>query len=319
MKRLCVYLTLCLTLLATLGHGAEKLVWRDEFNFPSLNKKFWTPEVNFVRNVEAAQIYTDRPKNLSIKRGALTLTAYEEYFENKNWKPKSKLWTENRKAANYTSGSVNSRGKIEFRYGRVEIRARIEHGRGVWPALWLIGNNPGGWPACGEIDILEFVSQNPNTIHATLHYKKNGAYTHPTNPYNAKKPVAGDWHLYGMNWTPEKIELLFDNQVIFTKRLDEVTSSNGTNPFRAGTFFFILNLALDGWAEAPVGKDYPRSFMIDYIRLYQDDTIEGTLFHVNGQPVATAKKSSSKALKRPPQKKARTAPSKRKKRPTRKK
>ncbi|MDO5462065.1 MAG: glycoside hydrolase family 16 protein [bacterium] len=282
-----LFLRLLLLLLVRVGFGAEQLVWREEFNGSKLNTTYWTPEINFVRNVEAVQIYTNRPKNLMLRGGHLILTAHNEYFESTNWKPESKHWWESRKAANYTSGSINSKGKLQFRYGRVEIRAKIEHGRGVWPALWLIGDNPGGWPSCGEIDILEFVSQNPKTVHATLHYTKNGKYTHPTNPYQAKKAIAGDWHIYGMNWTPEKLELTFDGDVIFTHQLDQATQNDGKNPFRDGVYHFIINLALDGWAEAPVAADYPRAFTVDYVRLYQDCAVEGTTLLINGETPST--------------------------------
>ncbi|MBQ9693997.1 MAG: glycoside hydrolase family 16 protein [Kiritimatiellae bacterium] len=281
LKHLFGLLILCAT--PTL-FAIERMVWHDEFNAPKLNLAYWTPEINFVRNIDAVQIYTDRPENLSLTKGSLTLTARHEHFKNTRWNPKSPHWWENRQAADYTSGSINSRDKVMFRYGRIEIRAKIEHGRGVWPALWLIGNTPGGWPTCGEIDILEFVSQNPNTIHATLHYTKNGQYTNPTSPHQTKNAIAGQWHLYGMNWTPEKIELTFDKNVIFTHLLDNATQSDGSNPFRDGLYYLILNLALDGWAEPPVPEDYPRTFTIDYVRLYQDPTIKGTHLEIKKQP-----------------------------------
>ena len=266
-------------LLSTTLWAAERLVWQEEFNQPTLDTTIWTPEVNFVRNIEAAQIYTARPKNLTLQEGHLVLTAHHEYFENTACKPESPRWWESRPSADYTSGSINSRGKLEFRYGRLEIRAKLQHGRGVWPALWLIGRNPGGWPACGEIDILEYVSQNPNTAHATLHYTKDGLYQNPTVPHTLPSPIADEWHLYGMRWTPEKLELTFDNQVVLSHNLDDATQSDGRNPFRSGCYYLILNLALDGWAETPVPTDYPRTFTVDYVRLYQDDAVEGTLLH----------------------------------------
>ena len=279
-------------LLACAPLGAmERCVWRDEFNGEQLDTRYWTPELNFVRNVNAVQIYTDRPKNLYVKSGTIRFASWFETFANTAWKPQSPRWFENRKQADYTSGSINSRGKVAFRYGRVEIRARIDHGRGVWPALWLIGNNPGGWPACGEIDILEYVSQNPRTVHATFHYMQNGQYRHPTRPHDAGQPLHGKWHLYGMNWTPEKIELTFDRKVIHTLPLDSTVGEDGTTPFRNGTFHFILNQAIGGdWAERPNPKDYPRTFAVDYIRLYQDPAVPGTLLELpKSDPAAGAR------------------------------
>lgn len=299
---------LCLLTLLTLCVGQasafERCVWREEFGGAKLNTRFWTPETNFVRNVDAAQIYTDRPKNLALKGGSLRLTSYRETYENGNYKPESKSWLENRKSADYTSGSVNSRGKVEFRYGRVEIRARIEHGRGVWPALWLIGNNPGGWPACGEIDILEYISQEPNNVQATFHYTKNGQYIHPSKAVPFPK-MDGGWHIYGMNWTPEKIELTVDKKVTNTLNLADVTSSDGSNPFTSGTFFLILNQAIDGWSETPVAEDYPKTFSIDYVRLYQDrQKYPDTLLKI-AEP-ETPKKTSATRTKATSEKKQRS-------------
>lgn len=281
----------------------ERCVWREEFNGSKLNTAYWTPEINFVRNVEAVQIYTDRPKNLSVKRGMLLLTSHHEHFENTAWKPGSSNWRENRKSAEYTSGSVNSRGKVAFRYGRVEIRARIEHGRGVWPALWLIGNNPGGWPACGEIDILEYLSQNPNTVHATCHYKKNGTYLHPTKQYTGSA-MDKKWHLYGMEWTPEQIVITFDRKPIYTLDLDATVDSKGFSPFRSGTFHLILNQALGGWAEAPHPEDYPKTFAIDYVRLYQDTAVKDSLLELPApaNPEKKTVRRGNRASRRPAKK-----------------
>lgn len=296
--------------LAGVLQAMERCVWREDFNGSKLNTTYWTPEINFVRNVEAVQIYTDRPKNLSVKRGMLLLTSHHEHFENTNWKPDSSKWWENRKSAEYTSGSINSRGKVAFRYGRVEIRARVEHGRGVWPALWLIGNNPGGWPACGEIDILEYVSQNPKTVHVTCHYQKDGKYIHPTKQHD-DVTMDKKWHIYGMEWTPEQIVITLDKKPIYTLNLDDTVDSKGYSPFRNGTFYFILNQALDGWAEAPHPEDYPKTFIVDYVRLYQDTAQKDSLLEIATPPApekpvaktTPAKKPTKKAAK--PRKKSR--------------
>lgn len=260
--------------------GAEVCVWQDEFAGETLNTAYWTAELNFVRNKTAAQIYTARPENLTVKDGSLRLTARHESFENTQWKPESSKWFENRKSAEYTSASVNSRGKVAFRYGRLEIRARVEHGRGVWPAIWLLGNNPGGWPACGEIDILEYISQRAKTVHATCHYRIDDDHTFPTKRLNGLE-MDGVWHTYGMAWSPEKIVITFDGKPFYTLDVDETVDETGFTPFRQGTFYLIMNLALDGWAERPRSDDYPRTFSIDYVRLYQDPEMEGTLLEIS--------------------------------------
>lgn len=300
----------CLPIVAL--QAMERCVWREDFNGSELNTTYWTPEINFVRNVEAVQIYTDRPKNLSIKRGVLCLTSHHEHFESTNWKPDSSKWWENRKSAEYTSGSINSRGKVAFRYGRVEIRARVEHGRGVWPALWLIGNNPGGWPACGEIDILEYVSQNPKTVHVTCHYQKDGKYIHPTKQHD-DVTMDKKWHIYGMEWTPEQIVITLDKKPIYTLNLDDTVDSKGYSPFRNGTFYFILNQALDGWAEAPHPEDYPKTFIVDYVRLYQDTAQKDSLLEIATPPAPEKPAAKTTPTKKPTKKATKKAAKPRKK------
>ena len=264
-------------------------VWEEHFDGTALDRKIWTPETDFVRNIDAAQIYKDRPENLRVADGSLQLTARHEYAENSRYDATSPNWLLNRKSADYTSGSVNSQGKLEFRYGRLEIRARIEHGTGVWPALWLIGSRR-GWPDCGEIDILEYISQTPDRAHATFHFSQNGAYIHPTDS-TICKTLDGDWHLYGMDWTPERIVLTLDGQPVNTLELDQATSADGSNPFRDLTFFLILNQAIDGWSETPNPQDYPKTFRIDSIRLWQNPNIPGTvLLRADCPPSATFQK-----------------------------
>lgn len=136
--------------------GDWVLVWADEFNGSGgVNAKNWECELNFVRNEKALQLYTNRAKNIRQQGGCLVIEAFYEKQKNKNYEKNSPQWIKNREYAEYTSGSVNSKNKFSFQYGKLEIRAKIEHGRGVWPALWALGNNINkvSWPACGEIDL----------------------------------------------------------------------------------------------------------------------------------------------------------------------
>ncbi|MEG2415447.1 MAG: glycoside hydrolase family 16 protein [Kiritimatiellia bacterium] len=275
------FLIVPVVLFALTLSAKEQCVWRDEFNGTSLNSHFWTAETNFIRNIDAVQIYTDRIENLHLSEGALQLTSRHETFESTNCKPESPRWWESRKTAHYTSGSVNSKGKVEFCYGRLEFRARIEHGRGVWPALWLVGTRP-GWPACGEIDVMEYVSQNPKTIHVTCHWTMDEIYNHPTAQRHCNT-IDGQWHVYGLNWTPEKIEVTFDGKLIYILNLDDTKGLSGKSPFRDHTFYIILNQAVAGWSESPVAEDYPRTFAIDYVRLYQDPRMKQRILDVGKQ------------------------------------
>ncbi|MDR3246305.1 MAG: glycoside hydrolase family 16 protein, partial [Prevotellaceae bacterium] len=125
-----------------------ELIWSDEFNYSGLpNSRKWNYEEGFVRNREAQYYTKARLENAKVENGELVITARKEAYD----------------AASYTSASINTRGKFEFQGGRIEVRAKLPEGRGVWPAIWTLGTNINkvGWPVCGEIDIMEFVGYEP--------------------------------------------------------------------------------------------------------------------------------------------------------------
>lgn len=267
--------------------GKWVLIWSEEFDKPGVpDKTKWTIETEFVRNVNARQIYTDRPKNVTVKNGNLVLTAFAEKWKNGNYDANSDDWKKNREFAEYTSGSINSAGKFEFMYGKVEIRAKIEFGKGVWPALWLIGMNIDevGWPKCGEIDLLEYATQNRDFIHGTFHWQEGNEVG-----FSQKKEVNNllvGYHVYGMIWTPEKIDLTFDNKVFHTLDLKKADLGD-YNAFRQ-PFYLIMNLALGSMSEEPEAKDYPRKFMVDYVRVYQRENDPNAQILINGKKVDQA-------------------------------
>lgn len=260
-----------------------RLVWADEFNGLSLDTKKWNIEVDFVRNVNAQQLYTDRRKNIRLDKGMLVFEAHAERAENRQYDPESKSWLKNRRFADYTSGSVNSSGKFAFRYGKVDIRAKLQHGKGVWPALWMLGEAPGkGWPDCGEIDILEYISQQKHTVHGTLHWEQSSNTLGAGRTKNIAVPSLLDgFHTYGLEWDKDTIRLLFDGEVFHTFAVAD--AQNGDyNPFR-NRYHFILNLAVGGWAERADPKDYPRRFVIDYIRVWQKKDDPESKVWINGR------------------------------------
>lgn len=247
-----------------------RLVWADEFNNsgrPDSNK--WNYETGFIRNLEE-QIYTKRKKNVGVRNGTLEIIAHKEEFDNKRYDPNIKNYRINTRSADYTSGSINTKDKFEFRYGRVEVRAKLPHGNGVWPAIWMLGANFDDieYPLAGEIDIMEYVGKVPNEIHSTVHFpwdnkngiKSSGGTTKLDMPYE-------DFHIYSVNWTPEKIEFLIDNSVYHSFRIDDAGIK--TNPFRK-PFYLIINLALGGnWAGEVDPGIFPQKFLIDYVRVYK--------------------------------------------------
>src|ERR1035437_2990889 len=158
-KKIMKAIILLYLLLSCSSQNKEKtwnLVWSDEFNYNGLpDEKKWICEEGFVRNSEPQYYTKERLQNCRVADGNLIITAYKEDY----------------KGAKYTSASINTKGIYGFTQGRVEVRAKLPSGRGVWPAIWTVGTNSDqvGWPSCGEIDIMEYWGHDPNDIHANVH------------------------------------------------------------------------------------------------------------------------------------------------------
>ena len=249
--RYLVFLFVCFLLACT---GSEELYWSDEFEGSDLSSEFWNfelgdgcPERCGWGNDEA-QIYTR--SNHRLENGHLIITAQKS-------------------DSAYSSTRITTQDKMEFQYGRLEARAQLPVGTGVWPAIWLLGSNIGevGWPRCGEIDVLEYVGKEPGRIFTTLH-------THDSygNSINTRKtPVEGieqGFHLYAMEWDPEKIRFFVDGEAVYTFAPEERTEE--VWPFDQ-PFYIILNLAIGGKFGGPEIDDsiFPQEFIIDYIRIFK--------------------------------------------------
>ena len=243
-------------------------VWGDEFDGPdgsAPDPRKWGYEHGFVRNKEP-QFYTvDRRENARIEKGALVITGRLEKF------------SEGGKSAKYTSASVISQGKFAFKYGRIEIRAKLPEGTGNWPALWMMGEDRGkavGWPACGEIDIMEHLGREPGTVYATLHTPGDGGKGHASQgSFLKKQTTTAAFHVYGMDWTPDKVTLTFDGKTVFEH------TKTGPNPKHLQwvfdkPYYVLMNLAFGGnWAgtKGIDEKAFPARFEIDYVRVFQKD------------------------------------------------
>ncbi len=273
MKKLLQYLTTPLLLLffINMNSQAYKLIWNEEFNHSGKpDPEKWNFETGFIRNLEE-QIYTKRRKNIRVRNEKLEIIARKENYKNKRFNPKIKNYRINTEMAEYTSASINTRGKFEFKYGRVEVRAKLPSGNGVWPAIWMLGANfeEIEYPYAGEIDIMEHVGKKANEVHATVHFpwdnaagiKSNGGSIIIDNP-------SEEFHVYSVNWTSEKIEFLIDNSLYHSFDIDQ--AGNEQNPFRK-PFYLILNLALGGnWAGPADPNIFPQKFVIDYVRVYKE-------------------------------------------------
>lgn len=151
-----------------------KLVWSDEFDKPGLpDPAKWNYETGFIRNHEA-QYYTDaRLENARVENGMLVIEARKESFKNPDYDPTAGTnnWKRSREFAAYTSACLTTQERVSWKYGRIEVRAKLPAGRGVWPAIWMLGTNRQdvGWPACGEIDIMEMVGFRPDMIYGHIH------------------------------------------------------------------------------------------------------------------------------------------------------
>jgi beta-glucanase (GH16 family) len=238
------------------GGQIWKLVWNDEFTTDGRpDPAKWGYEQGFVRNNEK-QFYTkDRPENARVEKGNLVIESRKEPFDK----------------GEYTSASLITRGKAEWVCGRIEVRAKIPTGRGTWPAIWMLGANRAlGWPACGEIDIMENVGYDPDVICANIHTK---AYNHvkKTNKGNritAKAPY-NDFHIYAIDWYPDHIDFFFDDQKYFS--FANEGTGNDVWPYDK-PHYLILNTALGGSWGGQKGIDdsiFPQKFLIDYVRVYQ--------------------------------------------------
>jgi beta-glucanase (GH16 family) len=247
-----------------------KLVWSDEFDKDGLpDKTKWTYEVGFVRN-EEKQYYTEsRPENARVENGMLVIEGRREKFQNPKFKAGSGKWQENREFAEYTAASITTQNKFDVKYGRIELRAKLPQGTGIWPAIWMLGTNISkiGWPRCGEIDIMEFVGFEPNHVYATLHYSRDRKNAGKGNKIVTEKP-SDDFHIYAVEWNSEKMDFYFDDKIYHTFKLDDATEE-GYNPFRDPQYL-LINLAIGGsWGGKVDDSIFPQKYLIDYVRVYQ--------------------------------------------------
>jgi beta-glucanase (GH16 family) len=247
-----------ITLLSVSGCAPKsewELVWAEEFEYSgSPSGESWGYELGHIRNNEL-QYYSNSPKNVSVGEGNCTIIA--------------RLASED----SITSASINTLGRVDFLYGRIEVRARIPSALGTWPAIWMLGTNrmDMGWPQCGEIDIMENVGYDPDQIHANIH---TGSYNHSigTNKGNQiyVKDPQNDFHLYSVEWFEDHMDFFFDDSLYFSFQND-LTGNNDTWPFDK-PHYLLLNLAYGGsWGgnEGVAPDLLPLRFDIDYVRYYK--------------------------------------------------
>jgi beta-glucanase (GH16 family) len=256
----------------------KDLVWSDEFNENgSISSKNWFHQTqlpaggNWYNN--ELQHYTDLQTNSFVDAGSLNIVAKKESYTNQGY------------TKQYTSARLNS--KFAFKYGRVDVRAKIPVEAGTWPAIWLLGKNineDGGffdstygttnWPACGEIDMMEHGitrSQPANYIQSAMHTPSSYGSTTNIGGMVANSDIANNYHIYSMNWSPNQISFLLDNVVYYT--YNPTVKDASTWPFDKEQYL-LLNIAMGGVA-GPIASNFEKtSMVIDYVRVYQNTAVD---------------------------------------------
>jgi beta-glucanase (GH16 family) len=249
---------LLLLLTASIASAQWTKVWSDEFDKPGLpDSAKWGYEEGYIRNGEL-QFYTvKRAKNARVEKGHLILEAHREDFQGKR----------------FTSASLRTKGKADWHYGRVEVRAKLPGGVGLWPAVWMLPTEDrfGIWPASGEIDIMEHVGFDKGVVHGTIH---NKAYNHIRGTQKGKQVAVADcedtFHVYAMEWSKEKIDVFVDDKKYFSFENDGRDVS-ATWPFDH-PFYLILNIAIGGSWGGQKGVNeavFPQRMEIDYVRVFK--------------------------------------------------
>jgi len=234
---------------------APEATWAEEFNYNgAVDSNTWTHEIGNGEwgwgNGES-QYYTSSLNNVKVEDGVLKITAKREDMV----------------GYEYTSARIISKDKFEFQYGRVDIKAKLPTGVGTWPALWLLGANFNdvGWPACGEIDIMEHWGHDPTVIAGSIHTSMSHGDTW-THGYSNVNDYNEEFHIYSIDWNENRVQFFVDDVLYYTYSPSPQDSENW--PFNQ-EMFFILNVAMGGhWFD--IDPEFSESTMeVDYIRIYQ--------------------------------------------------
>lgn len=263
MSRFILIIILC-SIVNILPAQFNRLVWSDEFegetSIPDSLK--WGYDIgdgcpdNCGWGNRQLEYYTDKPANARIENGLLIIEAH-------------RMPTHGHQ---YSSARIHTRKSASWDKGRIEVRARLPRGRGVWPAIWMLPEkwHYGGWPHSGEIDIMEHVGWAPDSIFGTVHTLN---YNHVNGTQKGRTTYLPDlslhFHNYGIIWTERKIDFLIDDQIFFTYEDDG--RGSGSWPFDQ-KFYLILNIAVGGNFGGVKGVDetvWPQRMEVDYVRIYQ--------------------------------------------------
>ena len=232
--------------------SCSQVIFEDTFDKGELNMEHWSyeegdgcPDLCGWGNNER-QIYSR--DYVSVEDGKLVIEAVKD-------------------GDKYFSGKINTKDKVEFKYGNIEIRAKLATGQGLWPALWMLGADISevGWPGSGEIDLMEYVGKEPHTIYTSLHTPASHGET-----INSKKTIVEDieegYHIYKTEWTKDHISFSIDGNLVYTFTPKKYDANE--YPFQK-PFYFLINLAVGGNFGGPEVDDsvFPAKFYVDYIKV----------------------------------------------------
>lgn len=233
--------------------------WAEEFDGTTLNTLNWNIETGLAANQEL-QYYTDRSENLRVEDGCLVIEARKESMGGRA----------------YTSARINTKGKVQIKYGYIEARIWLPAGQGTWPAFWMMGTGASSWPLCGEIDIMEHVGKTPDKVTHALHtMNANGNNGRNWNGSTALAEAEGHWNTYGLLWEPETDQdngriTFYVNGEPSTWKFQPQGADEYEWPFD-NYFYVILNLAIGGTMGGAVDDaifDDAVLMKVDYVRMW---------------------------------------------------
>ncbi len=234
------------------------MVWSDEFNGSQLNSNDWNYDVgdgcpNCGWGNNELEYYTSG-ENLYFNSGKMIIEARKE----------------SRGGKNYTSTRLTSLGKRLFKFGRIDMRAKLPKGQGIWPAFWMMGETfpTLGWPTCGEIDIMEFLGNDLTKVYSAIHFKSATGARNITKSLVNPTPLPDEYHVFSLVWAQDNFKTLIDDKLIGEFKVSDLSGAN--YPFNE-KFYFLINMAVGGnWPGAPNASTYfPQWYYIDYIRVFQ--------------------------------------------------
>ncbi|AXJ00727.1 Glycosyl hydrolases family 16 [Cyclonatronum proteinivorum] len=240
------------------------LIWQDEFDVDGApNPENWIFDIGTGadRGIPGwgnneLQYYTDRPENVKVEGGMLHITAKREDFE----------------GSAFTSGRILTRGLFDTTFGRFEASIKLPFGQGIWPAFWLLGEDADGtiiWPQIGEIDIMEYVGQEPRVIHGSVHGPGYSAGNAVTQTYRLSSGrFDTDFYVFAIEWGPDYIDFFVNDTLYNTITPADIGDNEWV--FNDNTFYILLNVAVGGTFVGPPNQNtpFPQTMLVDYVRVY---------------------------------------------------